>query len=359
MLPGLEMMMSCPNLAVPTEVMRHVVSVESGANPFAIGVVGGRLVRQPKNLDEAVATANMLETKGYNYSLGLAQVNRVNFGKYGFDTPAKAFDVCANLSAGANILADCYRDARGNWGKAFSCYYSGNFITGFLQGYVQKIYNSILAGVQVPASPSRAAATPARFRVMDDVLVMASPSRAAAKPFMSDSNAAAYAVAASAAGKYPANASQTAAAASAAGTFPQVFPKKQTATTVKPPAAVPRSAPQLTAPPLTAQLLAATIAQRIAMRSVPAADPANVDAPRPVPAMPAAAAMPLAAATTAAASAQMAGAAARPPAPVAVRATSASGIFEPQVSGPNDPPSAAANGPVVTPPVARDSAFVF
>jgi type IV secretion system protein VirB1 len=153
MLPGLEMMMSCPNLAVSAEVMRHVVDVESSANPFAIGVVGGHLARQPQNLDEAVATANMLEANGYNYSLGLAQVNRVNFSKYGLDTPAKAFDVCTNLTAGSHILADCYRDANGDWGKAFSCYYSGNFITGFLQGYVQKIYDSILRSVQTAATP--------------------------------------------------------------------------------------------------------------------------------------------------------------------------------------------------------------
>jgi type IV secretion system protein VirB1 len=158
MLPGLEMIMSCPNLAVPAEVMRHVAGVESGANPFAIGVVGGRLVRQPANLDEAVATANMLEASGYNYSLGLAQVNRVNFSKYGFDTPAKAFDVCNNLTAGANILADCYRDAGNDWGKAFSCYYSGNFSTGFAHGYVQKIYNSILGSAQAAEAGPRLAA---------------------------------------------------------------------------------------------------------------------------------------------------------------------------------------------------------
>ena len=52
MLPGIELM-SCPSLAVPHEVMHHVVSVESSYNPYAIGVVGGRLVRQPRNLSEA------------------------------------------------------------------------------------------------------------------------------------------------------------------------------------------------------------------------------------------------------------------------------------------------------------------
>jgi type IV secretion system protein VirB1 len=135
-------MMSCPNLAVPAEVMQHIVNVESGHNPYAIGVVGGQLVRQPQNLDEAVATVQMLESKGYNYSLGLAQVNRNNFGKYGIDSYEKAFDRCTNLGVGSRILADCYTSAQ-DWGKAFSCYYSGNYVTGFRDGYVQKVFDSI------------------------------------------------------------------------------------------------------------------------------------------------------------------------------------------------------------------------
>ena len=77
MLPGLEMM-ACPEMAVSMDVMQHVINVESSSNPYAIGVVGGALVRQPKALDEALATVRMLEEKGYNFSIGLAQVNRYN-----------------------------------------------------------------------------------------------------------------------------------------------------------------------------------------------------------------------------------------------------------------------------------------
>ncbi|MDQ0010335.1 type IV secretion system protein VirB1 [Luteibacter jiangsuensis] len=148
-------MMACPNLAVPAEVMQHVVNVESSRNPFAIGVVGGQLVRQPENLGEAVATVRMLESKGYNYSLGVAQVNRANLGKFGLDTYEKAFQVCPNLVAGSQILAQCYASAGGDWGKAFSCYYSGNFTTGYQDGYVQKIFDSMarqsaLAATAVP-----------------------------------------------------------------------------------------------------------------------------------------------------------------------------------------------------------------
>lgn len=154
--------LACPNLAVPAQVMRHVVHVESSANPFAIGVVGAQLVRQPKTLEEAVATAKMLESGGYNYSLGAAQVNRVNFRKYGLDSHEKAFDLCKNLAAGASILAHCYASAGGDWGKAFSCYYSGNFVTGFRHGYVQKVFDSINRGQVVAQAPSEVSAIPLR-----------------------------------------------------------------------------------------------------------------------------------------------------------------------------------------------------
>lgn len=136
-------MMGCANLAVPAEVMQHVVHVESSANPYAIGVVDGQLVRQPQNLDEALATVQMLEAKGYNFSVGLAQVNRYNLGKYGLASYEEAFQTCPNLMAASQILADCYASAGGDWGKSFSCYYSGNFVTGYRDGYVQKIYDSI------------------------------------------------------------------------------------------------------------------------------------------------------------------------------------------------------------------------
>lgn len=159
MLTGLEMM-ACQNLAVPVEVMQHVVNVESSSNPYAIGVVGGQLVRQPQNLDEAIATVQMLESKGYNYSVGLAQVNRSNFDKYGLDTYEKAFSMCSNLGAGSRILADCYASARGDWGKAFSCYYSGNFTTGYRDGYVQKIYNSMSRGMQLASNSKPVQAIP-------------------------------------------------------------------------------------------------------------------------------------------------------------------------------------------------------
>lgn len=139
-------MFDCPDLAVPQEVMQHVVRVESSRNPFAIGVVGGYLERQPRTLEEALAAVQMLKAEGYNFSVGIAQVNRYNLAKYGIRTYAEAFEACPNLRAGSRILRECYDRAQ-DWGKAFSCYYSGNFVTGYEHGYVQKIFASMRQGL--------------------------------------------------------------------------------------------------------------------------------------------------------------------------------------------------------------------
>jgi type IV secretion system protein VirB1 len=149
LLPGLELA-NCQDLAVPADVMQHVVRVESSYNPYAIGVVGGRLARQPRSLPEALATVRMLESRGYNFSLGLAQVNRYNLDRYGLASYTQAFEACPNLQAGARILAECSTRAGGDWGKAFSCYYSGDFSTGYRHGYVQKIFASMRKGQAEP-----------------------------------------------------------------------------------------------------------------------------------------------------------------------------------------------------------------
>ncbi len=133
---------------VHMDTMRRIVQVESAFNPFAIGVVNGRLDRQPRTLDEAVSTAKWLEQNGFNYSVGLAQVNKANFSRYGL-TLETAFEPCPNLRAGGGILTECFlrarktpRDEQAALRAAFSCYYSGNFITGYREGYVVKVVGS-------------------------------------------------------------------------------------------------------------------------------------------------------------------------------------------------------------------------
>ncbi|MCL4626071.1 lytic transglycosylase domain-containing protein [Burkholderia multivorans] len=149
--------------AVHPVTMQAVVHVESGGNPYAIGVVGGRLARQPRTLAEALATVDELARGGGKYSVGLAQVSRSHLAEYGL-IGAAAFDACRNLQAGADILARCYARAasRNRTGQValrdgLSCYYSGNFQTGYRSGYVQRVVMSV---GQVSA-PTRTPVVPA------------------------------------------------------------------------------------------------------------------------------------------------------------------------------------------------------
>ena len=142
---------------VHTDTARALVSVESAFNPWAIGVVGGALVRQPRNHAEALATARALQAAGWNFSVGLGQINVGNFDRLGL-TVESAFEPCANLAAMQTVLAECFDRASGSAAKAadqlalrqaLSCYYSGNFATGFRHGYVRKV---VVAARAVPTA---------------------------------------------------------------------------------------------------------------------------------------------------------------------------------------------------------------
>ncbi|SOO14166.1 lytic transglycosylase domain-containing protein [Xanthomonas citri] len=149
-----------PNVAPETVVA--IARVESSFNPYAIGVVGGALKRQPASLAEALSTVRELERQGRNFSIGMVQVNRHNLPKYGL-TYEQAFEPCQNLRVGGRILQECYARALPAHDTeqlalraAFSCYYSGNFIRGFRPdragepSYVQKVVAA--ASAQAPAA---------------------------------------------------------------------------------------------------------------------------------------------------------------------------------------------------------------
>lgn len=153
--------------AVAPQTLAAIVRIESGFNPYAIGVVHGRLVRQPRREDEAIATVKALQAAGWNYSAGLAQINRDNWSRYGL-TARTVFDVCRNLSVGAAILRACFLRARPihvhpqeALRAALSCYASGNFVTGFRVGYVRRITEAAASGdTFVPALTSSAKPIP-------------------------------------------------------------------------------------------------------------------------------------------------------------------------------------------------------
>lgn len=146
----LALIQTCAPMVHPT-TMSAVVTVESSGNPYAIGVVGGRLARQPRNLPEALATVQMLQANGWNYSVGHAQINRANFHKYGL-SPETAFDPCTNLRVGGQILQSCYAaslssapgqsNTQYHLTRALSCYYSGRLDSRVGWRYASNVFNT-------------------------------------------------------------------------------------------------------------------------------------------------------------------------------------------------------------------------
>ncbi|WP_026000424.1 lytic transglycosylase domain-containing protein, partial [Xanthomonas phaseoli] len=155
-LPFEKLAAECAPDVHPT-TLKGVVSTESSWNPYAIGVVGGRLDRQPRGLAEAVATARELERQGFNFSMA----------KCG-ESYETVFEPCRNLKAGSAILKDCFQRAKAQMGDdqhalraAFSCYSSGNFTRGFRAdkagqpSYVQKVVaNATGAAQPIPVVPA-------------------------------------------------------------------------------------------------------------------------------------------------------------------------------------------------------------
>jgi type IV secretion system protein VirB1 len=164
MLPAatlIALLVTCAPGVAPSTA-QALIATESAGNPFAIGVVGSALAHQPSSLPQALATVQALDAGGWDYSVGLAQINRRNFARMGL-TRTSAFVPCANLQAMQHILGACYARAsrvrRFGGGvttsdqaalrDALSCYYSGNFVTGHRHGYVGKV----VAAAQRAAGP--------------------------------------------------------------------------------------------------------------------------------------------------------------------------------------------------------------
>lgn len=135
---------------IDPRTVQALVAAESSSNPHAIGVVGGALVRQPRHAAEALATAKALQAAGWDFSLGLAQINVRNLARLGLSLET-AFEPCANLAAMQTVITECFdrasrkvsaftdANAQRTLRQTLSCYYSGNFITGFEHGYVRRV----------------------------------------------------------------------------------------------------------------------------------------------------------------------------------------------------------------------------
>lgn len=150
----LSLVAACAPLVEPSTASA-IVATESAFNPNAIGVVAGSLQRQPRNIEEALATAQSLRTQRRNFSVGLAQINVHNLDRFGMSL-ADGFDACKNLQALQVVLSDCFEragskdESQAQLRRTLSCYYSGNFTTGFRHGYVSRVVSNAQKTARAP-----------------------------------------------------------------------------------------------------------------------------------------------------------------------------------------------------------------
>lgn len=144
----LNMILICSPL-IHHDTMNALVATESSYNPYSISIVNGKsLKKQPTTKADAIAILNDLDENNINYSVGIGQINKINFKKYNI-TGIDLLEPCLNLSIAQDILKECYKNSPNlNVYEALSCYYSGNYQSGFKiekigNSYIDRIINNI------------------------------------------------------------------------------------------------------------------------------------------------------------------------------------------------------------------------
>ena len=148
MIVSLDLLQQCaPNVAPIT--MIAIIKTESKYNPWAIGLNKGKKLRyQPHSLEQAEAWVTYLEKNGYDFDIGLGQVNIRNVHKYGYNA-TQLLTPCLNLKVASDILQKNYKKAfyktnhpRDALMMAISAYNTGNYHAGFSNGYVDRVVNN-------------------------------------------------------------------------------------------------------------------------------------------------------------------------------------------------------------------------
>ncbi|PZD82860.1 lytic transglycosylase domain-containing protein [Acidithiobacillus ferrooxidans] len=154
----------CAPMVAPS-TMAAIVRVESGGNPLAMWNNGTRSMVIPGNRAQAIQYLRQAMAAGQRVDVGLAQVDTGNFAAFGL-TPRNAFDACANLRAGGEILRVDWQQARENGYRgqqalyhAFEAYNSGR-LRGDAQ-YADRILGA--AGAPAPAGCKPASRMPADY----------------------------------------------------------------------------------------------------------------------------------------------------------------------------------------------------
>ena len=158
------LMAQCAPGVHPT-TLSAIVRTESSGHMYVLADSGPRnlpwsirksMVRTfyPSTPQEAAEIAKSLIDSGHLVDIGLTQVSSQNLPRLGLSIE-QLLDPCVNLRAGGQILTDFYLNARKQYKDqqsallaAISAYNTGNFESGFSNGYVQRVVTN--AGATVP-----------------------------------------------------------------------------------------------------------------------------------------------------------------------------------------------------------------
>ncbi|MDD2746386.1 MAG: lytic transglycosylase domain-containing protein [Acidithiobacillus ferrooxidans] len=162
MIPLSQISAECAPMVAPS-TMAAIVQVESGGRPLAMWNNSTRSMVIPGSRAQAIQYLRHAMAAGQRVDVGLAQVDTGNFTAFNL-TPRTAFNACANLRAGSEIL-------RMDWQQALASGYRGQqalyhafeaYNSGRLRGDAQYA-NRILgaAGVPAPAGCKSAGCKPA------------------------------------------------------------------------------------------------------------------------------------------------------------------------------------------------------
>jgi Transglycosylase SLT domain. len=124
---------------IPYQILVAIAKVESGFRPWVINInQNGRSVKviNPKSVEEAATYLQYLHDNGYNYDVGVGQINVGNIKRLGL-RPQQLLDPCNNIMVSAYILKENILRYGLTWEAIWR--YNGR------RDYAFKVYNALIS----------------------------------------------------------------------------------------------------------------------------------------------------------------------------------------------------------------------
>lgn len=125
--------------SIPPAILVAIAKVESGFRPWVININhNGQSVKviNPKTYEEAVYYLTYLHQNGYNYDVGIGQINVANIRRFGIN-PVSLLDPCNNLMVSAYILRENINRYGFTWEAIWR--YNGR------RDYAYKVYKALIS----------------------------------------------------------------------------------------------------------------------------------------------------------------------------------------------------------------------